>query len=385
MSNDHSSSRMGPLHDVRVLDLSRHWPGGRCTVMLADLGADVIKVEAPGGDAVRSEPRTAWVNSAIHRGKRSIVLNLKKPGAADVLRRLVETADVVLESARPGAMERMGVGYEQLSEINPRLVWCSLTGFGDGSPLADEAAHELNFLAYTGMLRTMYPEPKQSYAPFAIATSMGGLMAAFGIVAALRERDRSGVGSRVDASVNDSAAWLLSDLLVGQFHGFKTLVAGQAAVSTYVCADGRLVAVSATEPITWIPLVEGLGLPHLRDRVPLSDENNDEIVADFVRVFATRPSTEWLELFDGRAAVGPVNELADLFDDPHMVAREAIVERGGERVFANPIRISGPDGPMTYTAPGGPPPVGGDTDDVLLGAGYTAAEIDELREAGATL
>jgi alpha-methylacyl-CoA racemase len=384
MSEDLPSTRMGPLHDVRVLDLSRHWPGGRCTVLLADLGADVVKVEAPGGDAVRSQPQTAWVNSAIHRGKRSIVLNLKQPGASDVLRRLVESADVVLESAKPGAMERMGLGYEQLSEINPRLVWCSLTAYGDGSPLADESAHELNFLAYTGMLRTMYPEPKRSHAPFAIATSMGGLMAAFGIVAALRERDRTGVGSRVDTSIADSTAWLLSDVLVGQFQGYKTLIAGSAAVSTYVCADGRLVAVSATELVTWNPLVEGLGLPHLRDRAPMSREGNDEIVAEFERAFATRTAAEWLELFDGRAAVGPVNELADLFDDPHMVAREAIVERGGERVFANPIRISGPDGPMTYTAPGGPPAVGRDTDEVLRAAGYTDAQIGELRAAGAT-
>jgi crotonobetainyl-CoA:carnitine CoA-transferase CaiB-like acyl-CoA transferase len=353
-------------------------------LLLADLGADVIKVEAPGGDGVRSEEGSGWVNAAIHRGKRSITLNLKHPSAADVLRRLVTTADVLIESARPGSMERMGVGYPELSAINPRLVWCSITSFGDGSPRADEAAHELNFFGFTGLLDTIYPEPRQTGAPFALTTTMGGVMAALGILAALRERDRTGVGSKIDTSIADSAIWLLSDLVVGHEQGVRSLPHDRADISTYTCADGRMITVSPTEPVTWQALVETIGLPHLRDRAPTTPQEHAEVAAELRAVFVTKTSAEWLDLLrTARASVGPVNAIADLFDDAHIVAREMIVERGGHNVVANPIRISSPEGQLTDTAAGGPPAIGADTTDVLQSVGYSDREIEELRGAGA--
>jgi alpha-methylacyl-CoA racemase len=379
-----SAHRLGPLQDLRVLDLTRHFPGGRCTLLLADLGAEIIKVEAPGGDGIRSSPQSTWVNDAIHRGKRSITLNLKHPDAALAVRRLVTTADVLIESARPGAMERMGVGYHELSSINRGLVWCSISPFGEDSPRADEAAHELNFFGYTALLDTIYPEPRQTGAPFALTTSMGGLMAALGILAALRLRDRTGLGMRIDTSIADSAIWLLSDLLVGHEHGVRSLPHDKAYISTYACADRKMITVSASETTTWHALVDSMGLHHLRDRFPESDDENAEVAAELRRLFLTRTSTEWLDLLGtARASVGPVNTIADLLDDPQLQARESIVERGGRKVVANPIRIHGPEGRLTQTAPGGAPGVGDDTDELLQDAGYTEEEIEELRASGA--
>jgi alpha-methylacyl-CoA racemase len=384
MAEAEASPRVGPLRDLRILDLSRHFPGGRATLLLADLGADVIKVESPGGDSLRGVGRSNWVDQAINRGKRSIVLNLKSPEAADALRRLASTADVLIESARPGSMERMGLGYADLSAINPRLVWCSITSFGDGSPRADEAVHELNFFGYTGILDTIYPEPRQTGAPFSLTTTMGGVMATLAILAALRERDRTGLGSRVDTSIADSATWLVSDLVVGHEYGIKSLPHHVAYISTYTCADDKMITLSASEPSTWQALTDALGLSHLRDRSPVTPEENAEVRAILRDVFATKPSAEWLELLaPARASVGPVNSIADLFDDPHIVAREMIVERGGHKVLASPFRINGADGPQTATAAGGSPAIGADTSEILLAAGYSEHEIDDLRAAGA--
>lgn len=374
---------VGPLRDIRILDLSRHFPGGRCTLLLADLGADVIKVEPPS-DAQPAARNADWVDAAIHRGKRSITLNLKVPDGAKVLRRLVADADVLIESARPGWMDRMGIGYRDLSEVNPRLVWCSISSFGDGSPRAEEPAHELNFFGYTGILDTIYPEPRQTGAPFALTTAMGGVMAVVGILAALRERDRTGVGSRVDTSIVDSAVWLLSDLVVGHEQGLKSLPHDRAYISTYVCGDGKMITVSASEPSTWVALTEAIGLPHMRDRFPEKPEEHAEVFAAFRELFATKTSAEWLErLGPAGASVGPVNAIADLFDDEHVLARGLIVERGGHKVVANPIRIHGPEGQLTETAPGGVPAIGVDTDDVLRDAGYSEEQISNLRARGA--
>ena len=376
-------TRVGPLRDVRILDLTRYYPGSFCTLLLADLGADVIKVEAPGGEPARRRSSSTYFNEGLHRGKRAMTLNLKHPGAAAVLRRLVTTADVLIESARPGAMTAMNVGYEQLSEVNPRLVWCSLTPFGDGSPYADQAAHELNLLGYSGLWHTLVPEPRPGSATFGLSTSIGGLMAVVGVLSALRERDRTGVGSRVDSSIIDSAGWLLSDLVAAHAEGITSLPMGIASISTYACADGKMITVSASEASTWHALTDALDLPQLRDRPPLSPDGNEAVQATLVEVFATRTSTEWLELLGPlRASVGPVNAIADLFDDPHVVARETIVERGGRKVLANPIRISGPQGDVTQTAPGGYPEVGRDTGEVLLAAGFSEDEVASLRADG---
>jgi alpha-methylacyl-CoA racemase len=377
-------TRVGPLRDVRILDLSRYYPGSYCSLLLADLGADVIKVEAPGGEPARARTDSTYFSEALHRGKRSMTLNLKDPGAADVLRRLASTADVLIESARPGAMDKMNVGYEQLSAVNPRLVWCSITPFGDGSPYADQAAHELNLLGYPGLWATLRPEPAPGSATFALATSMGGLMAVVGVLSALRERDITGVGSRIDSSIIDSAGWLLSDLVAAHTEGVTSLPQGIASISTYPCADGKMITVSASEASTWHALVDALELPELRARPPMSPDGNEEVTATLVKKFATKTAAEWLAILGpARASVGPVNTIADLFDDAHVLARETIVERGGRKVLANPIRISGPNGKVTDTAPGGHPAVGRDTGDVLLEAGYTAAEVEALRAGGA--
>ena len=200
------------LDGLRVLDLSRLLPGGFCSLLLADFGADVIKVEDTGmGDYVRADPPAFH---ALNRGKRAISIDLKNPAGRDAFVRMAADADVVLESFRPGVMDRLGVGYERLREENPRLVYCAITGYGQDGPYAQRAGHDMNYLALTGLLGlTGEPDGAPIQAAGQIADLGGGaLMAAFGILAALRERDASGEGQFVDISMKDGAlSWLAMD------------------------------------------------------------------------------------------------------------------------------------------------------------------------------
>ena len=196
---------MSALDGLRVLDLSRLLPGGFCSLLLADFGADVIKVEDMGmGDYVRAHEPSF---QSLNRGKRSIRIDLKHGAGREAFLRLVRTADVVLESFRPGVMDRLGVGYERLKEEHPRLVYCAITGYGQDGPYAQRAGHDMNYLALTGLLGlTGEPDGPPIQAAGQIADLGGGaLMAAFGILAALRERERSGEGQLVDVSMTDGA------------------------------------------------------------------------------------------------------------------------------------------------------------------------------------
>ena len=202
-----------PLAHVRVLDLSRMLPGGYCTSILADLGADVLKVEAPGyGDGMRFMGE-AFPSShvALNRGKRSMTLNLKSPHAPDVLRRLVRNTDVLVESQRPGMLDGLGVGFEQLRAENPGLIWCSVTGFGSDGPNATAPGHDLTYLGYSGMLSTLAVDGEHPVPGSTITLPAAGLMAAVGVLAALAGRERTGLGVRVDANMVDSAMWMLGE------------------------------------------------------------------------------------------------------------------------------------------------------------------------------
>jgi alpha-methylacyl-CoA racemase len=385
--------RRQPLRGVRVLDLSRLYPGAFCTSLLADLGADVVKVEAPGvGDMLRMmtpEPFKAG-HVALNRGKRSLALDLKSPLAADVVRRLADRCDVLVESHRPGALEAMELGYDDLSARNPGLVWCSLTGFGSDGPLATAAGHDLTYVGASGVLSLLTQGGDPPVPQTTLALQAGALMGVVGILAALNERASSGRGMRVDSSLTDAARWFISEDVARAANAPGPGWPSFASRAVYRCADGRHVTVTASEPKAWTALCAALGLPELTGhRIGVDEER---AITALTERFATAPAAHWLSHPGAAGGVGPVNTPADVLHDAQLLARDGIVTLDGTgdgdggtpaRVLANPLRLRDRDGvvPSTATAPA--PAVGEHADAILAEAGFSLEEIAALRDARA--
>jgi len=391
------------LEGVRVLDLSRLLPGGFCSLLLADFGADVLKVEDTGmGDYVRWAPpfyagadqsAASALFLSLNRGKRSIRIDLKTPEGREVLLRAVRDADVLLESFRPGVLDRLGVGYEVLRQANPGLVYCAITGYGQDGPFRDRAGHDLNYLARVGLLGlTGDADGAPVQAAGQIADLGGGaLMAAFGILAALRERDRTGEGQLVDVSMADGAlSWLamvaaryFADGAVPRRGGLE-LGGSLLCYRPYRCADGW-VALGALEPKFWQAWCRGAGREDLLDRQfdPPGSDSHTDVEAEFAR----RTRAEW-EAFAAEhdCCLEPVLELDEALDSELVRARGMVAELaqpGAER----PVRLLGVPVKLSRT-PGDParapgPVLGQDTDAVLGELGYAPAEVERLKAAGA--
>ena len=376
-----------PLSHLKVLDLTRLFPGAYCTGLLADLGADVVKVEAPGvGDGnrfVEAGPFPA-THVAFNRGKRSITLDLKHAGAPEVLRRLAADVDVVVESQRPGLLDGLGIGFEDLRAVNPRLVWCSLTGFGSTGPFATAPGHDLNYLGQAGLLSVLGPDRSDPPLPEAVlAVPLGALTAVAGILAAVAAREHTGVGSRVDAAITDAATWAIQDIVVRAVSAPDQRWGQFASRQIYRCADGRAVTVTASEPRSWRRLCEALALPDLAE-LELGDQEERKIAA-LTEAFTRRPAAEWVADPGLAAGVGVVNEPGDLAADPLVVARHGLVpldDEAGTPVVANPIRFDGADGDGATFARSTPPGLGEHSDEVLAAAGFTEAEIAALHTDG---
>jgi alpha-methylacyl-CoA racemase len=381
------------LEGLRVLDLTRLLPGGFCSLLLADFGADVVKVEDTGaGDYLRwAEPRfeggepsaDGAMFLALNRGKRSIRVDLKAPRGRDVLLRLAQTADVLVESFRPGVMDRLGVGYERLRLQNPALVYCAITGYGQDGPFAARAGHDLNYLARTGLLGvTETPAPPAGQ----IADIGGGaLMAAFGILAALRERDRSGEGQLVDVSMADGALSWLAMTAARHFAGSDVppraaaeLTGGLVCYLPYRCADGW-VALAALEPKFWRAWCEGAGREDLVEQQFESPGSHAH--REVEAVMASRTRAEWEAFNDEHdCCLEPVLGVDEALESELVRARGMVVEAGPGRVLGTPVKLSRtPATPERAAAP----PLGAHTEAVLADAGYAPAEIEALMREGA--
>jgi len=386
-----------PLSHLRVLDLTRLLPGGYCTLLLADLGADVIKVEQPGGgDYIRWMPperdEVSAGHLALNRGKRSITLNLKHAEGPGVLKRLDREADVLVESFRPGVMERLGVGFETLTEENERLVYCAITGYGQDGPYRDRAGHDQNYLGYAGVLDVIGELDGPPVVPGVQIADVGGggLMASTGILAALAERERTGRGRFVDISMMDGAfSWLsihgAAYALTGEIprRGAMRLSGAYACYHPYEAADGRWITVGALEPQFFIALCEVLGVPEFAERQFVEGDEQCAMIERLKEIFRTRTRDEWMaELEHLEACVGPVKTVAEAYQDPQLRARGMIVETplpsGLVATIGNPVRFAGE--PPARGAP--PPGFGEHTDQVLAAGGYDAGAIARMRAAG---
>jgi alpha-methylacyl-CoA racemase len=389
------------LAGMKVLDLSRLLPGGFCSLLLADFGAQVLKVEDTGmGDYVRWSPpyhegaddsAKSALFLALNRGKRSIRLNLKEAAGREVLLRLVREHDVLLESFRPGVMERLGVGYERLREENPGLVYCAISGYGQDGPYTARSGHDMNYLGLNGLLGLTGDAggpPVQSAGQIADIGG-GALMGAFGILAALRERDRSGTGQLVDVSMFDGSLSWLAMVAAARLAGGPPPARGDLELAgrlicyrPYACSDGW-VTLGALEPKFWQAWCRGVGREDLIEKQ--FERPGSEAHAEVERIFLGRTRAEWHEFAERHdCCLEPVLDLDEALDSELVRAREMVVEvdqpgTDGVKLLGVPVKLS-----RTPGAPGGPgPALGEHTDEVLSELGFSEEEIKALKESGA--
>lgn len=384
------------LAGLRVLDLTRLIPGDLCTMLLADLGAEVLKVEEPGqGDYIRwlqpIHKRESYLHLILNRNKRSLTLNLKTEAGREILRRLVQQVDVLVESFRPGVMDRLGVGDGVLKEINPRLVYCAITGYGQEGPYRDLPGHDLNYMGVAGALELFGYEGSPPAVPGLTIADIGGgaQMAVIGILTALMARERTGLGQFVDVSMTDGVVYWLSVHAGWSFatgrsprRGETVLLGRYPCYAIYQTADGGYLTVGCLEERFWANLCRALGREEYIGE-QWSEERREAIFEDLGSMFRTRPRQEWMAFFrDKDVCVGPSYLIEEAVQDPQLQHRQMFMEmehpiEGTIHQLGIPIKLS--DTPGSVRLP--PPTLGEHTESVLTELGYTPGQIARFREA----
>ncbi len=392
--NPNASARL-PLTGVRVLDLTRLLPGPLATQHLADYGADVVKIEDTGaGDYARTLGAmggdTSYLYQVVNRNKRSLRLDLKHADGKAAFEKLVETADILVEGFRPGVMDKLGLGYEALARINPRLVFCSISGYGQTGPYALRAGHDINYIGYAGVLDQIGTAGgAPAISNLQLGDLLGGTMTAlFGVLVALVDARASGKGRLVDVSMTDGvmahAIFPLTEVLANgrvKPRGEDLLTGEVPCYGVYRTADGRYMAVGALEEKFWHLVCDTLGRPDLKPAHLASGAAGAAARAEVASIFGARTQAEWIEVFDAvDCCVTPVLTMEESLENPQLRARGMVTEVGGVRQFGRPVRLS-----AMPSVPARPAPAvaGADSDAVLMEAGFSPADIERLRATGA--
>jgi formyl-CoA transferase len=388
------------LDGLRVLDVTQVMAGPYCSMVLADLGADVIKIEPPAGDSTRQMPGAAGTDSpsfnAVNRGKRSVVLNLKSAGGRDVFLRLARATDIVIENYRPGVMDALGLGYDALAALNPGVIVASISGYGQTGPLRAKGGFDLIAQGVSGIMSvTGEPGGPPVKAGVPITDLGAGLFALVGILAALDYRRRTGEGQRVDTSLVDAgvalSVWEATEYFAGI--GLPAPLGSahrmNAPYQAIRCADGYITLGAANERLfrrlcevlehrEWIAMTE---FADNASRV----RNREALAARIESITSLKPRGHWLALFDAHdIPCGPINDYSQVFADPQVEAREMVVEiehptLGSLRTLGSPIKLSATPPDVRRRAP----TLGEHTNEVLAAAGLSKVQIRELRNSGA--
>ena len=399
-----ASSSAGPLSGMVILDLTQILAGPMCTMVLADMGADVIKVEKPNGGDDNRRMAPPFIKDwsagflAVNRNKRSIALDLRGEGGRGVFRRLVEEADAVVENFRPGVMERLGLGYEELKNIKPRLVYCTISGFGSTGPASNRGGFDLVAQGVSGLMSiTGHPNSPPAKVGVPVTDLTAGLFAANGIMAAYIHALKTGEGQMVDTSlmeagvaytVWESSVYFAEGEIPGPLGSAHRMSAPYQALRT---KDGYLNLGAATQP-TWEQLCRAIGREDLveddRFRAPWDRKaREEELAALLEETFSTQDTEQWLELLDNAGVVaGPIYNMEQVYRDPQVLARDMLVdtedpELGTIHNIGVPVKLSATPGSIRRRAPA----LGEHSAEILLERGFTQAEVDGLLAEGVIL
>ena len=393
------------LEGIKIIDLTRLAPGPYCTMMLADLGANVIKVEEVGPptgrraeqagatpERVRTLERESPYN-ALYRNKQSIGLNLKNEAARQVFYRLAKVSDVVVEEFRPGVTKRLGIDYDTLSQINPRLIYCAITGYGQDGPYQDVVGHDINYISTAGALGAIGHKGEKPAIPLNLLADFagGGMHGTIGVLAALMARERTGKGQFVDIAMADGVVSLLSSSLSEFFLTGKVLERGANQLggsfpqyNTYQCQDGRYLSLGSLEPWFFANLCRAVGREDLIP-YPWDEAKHPEIFDHLAKVFKTKPRDEWVAILrQTDTCVAPVYLFDEIANDPQLIHRKMVVEvehpeLGKIKHPGISVKLSDTPGEIRRLAPQSYQ----HTDEILQELGYPAAEIARLKKEGA--
>lgn len=387
---------MQPLKGVKILDLTRLLPGPWCTMLLSDFGAEVIKIEElKVGDPARLYPPFIRNDGALflnlNRNKKSITLDLKKPEGREIFLQLAKTADVIVEGFRPGVMKRLGVDYETVKKINPGIIYCSISGFGQSGPYENLVGHDINYVGFAGILSiTLDANGKPVIPGIQIADlGGGGSMGAIGILMALMARERTGAGQYVDVSMMDGVAYWMSmhaSLFFAEGRDPKTeelvLQGVLPCYNIYETRDGKYLTLGALENYFWDNFCRAIDRKDLMKYQMVTGKKKDEICAVLQGIFKTKTRDEWFAfLRDKDVPCGPVNTISEAFRDPQILHRGMLAEvshpkLGKIKQVGVPIKLS--ETPGDIRTP--PPMLGQHNEEVLGGLGYTKERIEELKK-----
>jgi crotonobetainyl-CoA:carnitine CoA-transferase CaiB-like acyl-CoA transferase len=397
------------LDGIKILDFSRTEPGSFCSMVLGDLGADVIMIEAPPAAGARAvgfrqaipggTARKHRRYRAVNRNKRSISLNLKSEKARHIFYRLAEETDVIIEGFRPGVAERLGIDYRTVSRMNPGIVYCSMTGYGQDGPYSNLAGHDLNCIALGGALSLIGGKDGKPVIPLNLIADIGGgaMFAAVGILAALIARQSTGRGQHIDISLTDSVISLLTTRAAEYFEhgvvpgrGETTLGGAYPYYNVYETADGKFIALACIEPWLWEEFCREIGredfIPfhfQLEHMYHLAEGKEWENITSFLKqLFKTRSSDEWFGLFNQKdMPVSRVHSLSEVFVDPQVLHRQMVAEledpvEGRIKQAGIAIKLSDTPGRIRSL----PPTSGEHTEEILTEIGYSQHSIAELRQ-----